>query len=114
MIDGAENCTYSVFATTKERFRQLFPKPQDIEFSDDLFARLGKKRAKALLADLWKHPVDKPDVKGIHGTLFFQLEEKKQYYPTKREAEMVALGRSEACVRVPHGVREGSRGSPGR
>jgi len=88
VIEGAENGTFSIFATGKKAFRQLFPDGQDIEFLDDLFARLGKKRAKRLLADLWEHPVEKSEIRGLHGTLFYQLDEKKQYYPTKREAEM--------------------------
>jgi len=28
-------------------------------------------------------------VRGIHATLFYGFSEKKKYYPTKREAEMV-------------------------
>lgn len=42
-----------------------------------------------LLGDLWKRPVHKPDVRGIHGTLFYGLDEKKKYYPTKLDAGMI-------------------------
>jgi len=39
--------------------------------------------------ELWKRPVAKKDVCGIHGTLFYQLTHKKRYYPTKKDSEMV-------------------------
>src|SRR5579871_5330834 len=48
VIDGAENCTYSVYATNAEAFREMFPDGQDIEFADDLIVRLGQKRAGVL------------------------------------------------------------------
>lgn len=93
VIDRAENCTYSIFATNDKALCELFPDGQDIEFADDLVARLSEQRAGVLLADLWKHPVHKPDVRGIHGTLFYELAEKKKYYPTKRDAEMIGSPR---------------------
>jgi hypothetical protein len=31
--------------------------------------------------------VQKRDVVGIHGTLFYELEEKKVYYPSRRDEE---------------------------
>jgi hypothetical protein len=43
IIDGAENCTFSIFQATEEEFQVIFPKAdQDIEFSEDLFGRLMK------------------------------------------------------------------------
>jgi hypothetical protein len=89
VIDAAINTTYSIFSTNTRTFRHLFPEGQDVEFADDLWARLGKKRARRLLADLWEHPVNKRHVRGIHGTLFYRLNEKKADYQTKREFEMV-------------------------
>jgi len=86
VIDGADNCAYSIFAATNKTFAEIFPgKGQDVEFIDDFFARVGKKRAAELLKPLWKLRLEKPHVQGIHGTLFYQLEHKKKYYPNKRE-----------------------------
>jgi len=41
---------------------------------------------------MWARRVDKKQVVGIHGTLFYELGRKKGYYPTKKEAEAVPLG----------------------
>lgn len=93
VIDGADNCTYDIFAASEEDFAQLFPATTDVEFVEDLIARLGEQAAGVVLARLWKHPVPKKEAQGIHGTLFFELEKKKGYYPTKKESEMVVPGR---------------------
>lgn len=92
VIDDAVNCTYEVFSIDDESFDQIFPEGRDIEFEDDLFGRLGDETAGNLLASLWKIRADKKKLAGIHGTLFFGYfcEEKKPFYPTKKEAEMIA------------------------
>ncbi len=90
VIDGANNCTYSIFAANLEDFKEIFPGGgQDIEFVEDFIKRAGKKHATALLKRLWLSPVDKKKIRGIHGTLFYELEYKKKFYPAKRENEMV-------------------------
>jgi hypothetical protein len=89
VIDGAENCTYSIFAATDEDFTFIFPDEQDIEFIRDFVKRVGKKRANEILKRLWTIPIDKKKVHGISGTLFYELDFKKKYYPTKKENEMV-------------------------
>lgn len=91
VIDGAENCTYDIFEAGEDDFRVIFPElAQDIEFVEDLVARLGEEATGTLLARIWTHPVDKKVATGIQGTLFFQLSEtKRPFYPTKRESEMV-------------------------
>lgn len=88
VIDGAKNCTYSLFAISDEGFAELFPADTDVAFSDEIYARLGETRANAILSPTWEHPVDKKTVQGIHGTLFYGLEYKKALYPTRREAGM--------------------------
>jgi hypothetical protein len=86
VIDGADNCAYSVFAATDKIFDEIFPgEGQDVEFVDDFFARVGKKRAAELLKPLWKLRLEKHRIRGIHGTLFYQLNHKKEFYPNKRE-----------------------------
>lgn len=88
-VDGADNCAYDVFTASVDSFREIFPgKGQDIEFIDDFVARVGEQHATSVLNELWKNPADKKIVEGIHGTLFFGLEKKKVFYPTKKESEM--------------------------
>ncbi len=89
IIDAAINSAYCIYAATDPEFAEIFPNEQDIEFSEDLFKRLGKKRAARIIAAMWNRPVSKKTVRGIHGTLFFGLrDQKKEFYPTKREIEM--------------------------
>ena len=69
----------------------IFPCGKDIEFNDDLVARLGEKETSVLLNKIWERFVDKKGVNGIHGTLFFDLGYKKEFYPTKKDEEMVVV-----------------------
>jgi hypothetical protein len=89
IIDGALNCTYDIFAASDADFALIFPDDRDIEFSDDFMARVGKRVGLAVYRRLWKAPVDKKAVIGIHGALFFDLDHKKRYYPTKRDGEAI-------------------------
>lgn len=93
VIDGAENCKYSVYEFTDGEFEKVFPAPgQDVEFIEDVIERLGEKQAGMLLAPVWKRIKRKAETVGIHGTLFYELRErKKKFYPTKREAEMIVV-----------------------
>ena len=88
VIDGARNCTYSLFASSDKHFELLFPDDTDVAFPDEIFERLGKSRARGIFKKLWARPVDKKSADGIHGTLFFDLDVKKTLYPTRREAGM--------------------------
>lgn len=88
VIDGAGNCTYSLFAVPDEDFPQLFPADTDIAFPDEIVARIGEERAGAIMASLWEHPVHKRTAQGIHGTLFYELDYKKALYPTRQEVGM--------------------------
>lgn len=90
VIDGADNCTYSVFQFSERQFAAIFPaKGQDVEFIEDAIRRLGDKQVGKLLKSAWNRALDKKKVRGIHGTLFYELAFKKKYYPTKIDAEMV-------------------------
>jgi hypothetical protein len=89
VIDGADNSTYSIFAATEEEFEIIFPVGTDIEFIEDFVDRVGEEIGIRVTTELWKRPVAKKVVQGIHGTLFYQLTHKRQYYPTKKESEMV-------------------------
>lgn len=84
VIDGADNCTYDIFAVSEEDFDLLFPKPnQNIEFIEDVVDRIGEQKIRDLNSRLWNNRILKEDVNGIHGTLFYQLLSKKKYYPSK-------------------------------
>lgn len=91
VIDGSENSNYSIFAATDEEFEVIFPSGNDIEFAEDFFDRAGEETGIRITTEMWKRPVAKKDVRGIHGTLFYQLTHKRRYYPTKKESEMVGL-----------------------
>jgi len=86
VIDGALNCTFSIFQATEEEFALLFPEPrQDIQYAEDLALLPRQDEVEAALGRLWERPIRKQDALGIHGTLFYQLERYKTYYRAKRE-----------------------------
>ncbi len=88
VIDGAKNCTYSIFQVSEKNFKVIFPNNQNIEFIEDLIARIGKEKASKTLDSLWKNRIEKANAMGIHGTLFYELLFKKEYYPNKRESDL--------------------------
>jgi hypothetical protein len=93
IVDGADNCAYDVFAATDEEFALLFPgEGQDIAFIDEIVAALPE--ADSVTTALWARPVEKRLVKGIHGTIFYELERKKQYYPNRRDSDLDGWARA--------------------
>ena len=94
VIDGAENCVYDIFAATDEEFALLFPAGTDVAFIDEVYAKGDSKQLDAALNAIWKRPIEKSMVQGIHGTLFYELETKKVYYPTRRDHEAINPGGS--------------------
>lgn len=90
VIDGAENCTFPVYAVSDADFAALFPAPgQNIEFAQDLAPRLGGEReAGQLVMRLTAAHVDKTTIPGIHGTLFIDLPGRRRYFPNKREEDV--------------------------
>ena len=87
VIDGAVNCSYDIFSVTEEEFSILFPEVgQDIEFIEDVIDRVGKENLGKIMRNVWERLVRKPDVVGIHGTVFYELLKKK--HPTKRGSDM--------------------------
>lgn len=91
IIDGADNCAYEIYAITDDQFQLIFPNGQDIEFVSDFTARVGHAKTTSLLNELWESPCNKKEVNGIHGTIFFELDYKKPFYPTRKESEMVVV-----------------------
>ena len=92
IIDGALNCTYSIYTVSDRVFKLIFPqKGQNIEFSEDAYKRLGRKAATPLFESIWKRKIAKHAVNGLHGTIFFGLTNKRQFYPNKREEDLSKL-----------------------
>lgn len=85
IIDGAVNATYNIFQASDDEFAESFPgSDQDIEVVEDYVKRVGEDEARTTLSKLWKRPIYKHDVKGIHGTLYYDYEEKVRYLPESR------------------------------
>jgi len=91
VITSARNCIFGIFRATPHEFAGLFPAPgQDIEVAEDVFDRLGIAQAVPLLTPIWQRPIAKADVVGIHGTLFFDFQHRREQIPaSKRERDRV-------------------------
>lgn len=91
-IDGAHNATFSIFQATDEEFDLLFPNDTDIAFREDIEARLTEQQIYDIFSALWPRPVDKKTAQGIHGTYFVDLDQRKVFFPTRKEAEVLNRG----------------------
>lgn len=89
VIDGAINSVYDIFAATDEEFSLIFPEGNDIAFIDEVYARGNAKALDKAFKNIWGRRIPKREVSGIHGLLFYQLEEKKVYYPTRKDEEAI-------------------------
>ena len=85
VIDGAVNCVYDIFQATQQEFDVIFPNGTDIAFIDEVMAtnEMAKADLVETLNRIWTRPITKKDANGIHGILFYELENKKQYYPER-------------------------------
>ena len=82
IIDGAANATFSIFQATEDEFAVIFPDGRDLEIADDLIQRVGQDEANRVLTALWERPILKRDVAGIHGTLFYDADERREFMPS--------------------------------
>lgn len=87
VIDGADNCVYDIFSATDEEFALIFPVGEDVAFIDEVLTRGPRAALDAAFERIWSRRVRKSEAVGIHGLLFYELESKKQYYPTRRDEE---------------------------
>jgi hypothetical protein len=89
IISRARNATFSVFQATEDEFFAIFPADgQDMEFIEDFIERCGEERAVRILRPVWERPILKRDTQGIHGTLYYEYADRRQYLPaTKREVD---------------------------
>jgi len=97
IINGAGNATYNIFQATNDEFAEIFPgSGQDIEVVEDYVRRVGEDEARKTLSKVWERPIYKHDVKGIHGTLYYDYKEKSKYLPESRREIDRRAGLNEA------------------
>jgi hypothetical protein len=89
IIDGAQNSVYDIFQATEDEFAVIFPDGTDVAFSDEVAERGDEQSLIALFSKIWERRIPKKDAQGIHGTIFYGLPEKKQYYPTRKDEEAI-------------------------
>jgi hypothetical protein len=89
VIDGAENCVYDIFAATADEFALIFSDGEDIASIGDVYSKGTAGSLDQAFENIWRRRVRKSEARGIHGTLFYELEQKKQYYPTRRDEEAI-------------------------
>ncbi|MBX8495024.1 hypothetical protein [Pseudomonas cichorii] len=97
IIDGAENCVYDIFSVTDEEFDKIFPKGTNIAFIDEVYARGSESVLDMVFKNIWSRPVRKSYVQGIHGIIFYELDEKKVYYPSRVDED--AMNPDGSCLR---------------
>jgi hypothetical protein len=91
VFDGARNAVYDIFAATDAEFRLIFITGTDVAFIDEV-RRHNRGRMKPLAAAfkrIWNRRIAKCDAMGIHGILFYELDHKKVYYPTRRDEDAI-------------------------
>ena len=89
IIDGAQNSVYDIFSATDKEFALVFPNGTDIAFIDEVYANGDTLLLDAVFKKIWLRRIRKSKAKGIHGILFYELEVKKAYYPTRRDEDAV-------------------------
>lgn len=89
IIDGASNATFSLFQATDEEFDAIFPHGSEMEIVEDVIDRLGEAQAGKIISPMWGRPILKRDAMGLHGTLYYDSEHRKAFWPsTKREMDL--------------------------
>jgi hypothetical protein len=89
VIDGAINSAYDIFSATDEEFSLIFPEGQDVAFIDEVYQRQSSEVLDKTFKNIWGRRIPKKEANGIHGMLFYELDAKKVYYPTRRDEEAI-------------------------
>lgn len=89
VIDSAINCSYDIFSATKEEFKIIFPSDTNIAFIDEVYLRENEAELDNTFSNIWRRPLQKSQAQGIHGTIFYELDEKKAYYPNRRDEDAI-------------------------
>ena len=85
--EGAENCVYDIFQFTEVQFKVIFPNGTDVAFIGEVEKNASPDLLEKAFEGVWERRIPKSEVRGSHGTLFYELEFKKDYYPTRRDEE---------------------------
>lgn len=93
VIDGAMNCSYDIFGSSDLLFEFIFPAGKDIAFIEDLRSAGIPAEIEVEFANMWARPLNKKSIRGIDGTLFYELHEKSKYYPNRLESDLDLIGR---------------------
>jgi hypothetical protein len=80
---------YDIFSATDEEFDLIFPAGQDVAFIDEIYQSGRADALDEAFTQIWRRRIRKIDVSGIHGVIFYELAEKKIYYPTRRDEEAI-------------------------
>lgn len=89
IFDGAVNAVYDIFVATDDEFALIFSAGTDVAFIDEVYHQQSADVLDAAFTAIWKRRVPKSQAMGIHGILFYESEQKKPYYPTRRDEEAV-------------------------
>lgn len=89
IIDDALNCTFDFFQFNDDEFSKIFKDGCDVEFIQDVIARLGEGVVEDIMSGVWKRRVDRFNINGAHAILFYGEEnyKKKKFFPTKKLGE---------------------------
>ncbi|MGM9428750.1 hypothetical protein [Hydrogenophaga sp. MI9] len=89
VIDGAENCVYDIFQATEDEFASIFQNETDVAFIDEVYDHGDAQVLDIAFNAIWNRRISKRMAMGIHGLLFYELDNKKAYYPTRRDEEAI-------------------------
>jgi hypothetical protein len=89
IFDGDVNAVYDIFAATDDEFALIFSAGTDVAFIDEVYQQQSADVLDAAFTAIWARRVPKIQAMGIHGILFYESEQKKPYYPTRRDEEAV-------------------------
>lgn len=112
IIDRADNCTYSIFQFTDDQFAMIFNSAgQDIVFAEEMEDYLSDQQIVLAFAGVWNRPVQKSEIMGLHGTIFYGFEDRKIYFPASRRECDWADGAINAAERKMNAIIR-SRSTP--
>ena len=91
IIDGARNCVYDIFAAAEEDFALLFPNGTNVAFIEEIYSNspIDVSKLDELFKRIWLKPIKKSDAYGINGIIFYEMDYKKLYYPTRKDEEAI-------------------------
>jgi hypothetical protein len=89
IIDGAVNCVYDIFSATEEEFNLIFPSGHDVAFIDEIYQLGDPDELDEAFKRIWRRRIRKADAQGLHGIIFYELDEKKNFYPTRKDEEAI-------------------------